>query len=124
VLLSSHLLNEVELIADEMILIGHGRIVAQGNKEQLLANTDHKVTNVSSLDNGALAQALQAKGITATEAGTGLRVDSAPVDVGRVAAEHSIVLTDLRSADGGLEDLFLELTSETQRDDAPEGATA
>ena len=64
VLLSSHLLNEVELIADEMILIGHGRIVAQGNKEQLLANADHTVTNVTSLDNAALAQALQAKGIT------------------------------------------------------------
>ena len=37
VLLSSHLLNEVELIADEMILIGHGRIVAQGDKKSLLA---------------------------------------------------------------------------------------
>ena len=88
VLLSSHLLNEVELIADEMILIGHGRIVAQGNKEQLLANADHTITNVTSLDNAALAQALQAKGITVTAAGTGLRVDAAPVDVGRVAAEH------------------------------------
>jgi ABC-2 type transport system ATP-binding protein len=41
-----------------------------------------------------------------------------------VAAEHAIVLTDLRSADGGLEDLFLELTSDTQRDDVPQGAPA
>ena len=86
VLLSSHLLNEVELIADEMILIGLGRIVAQGNKDQLLANADHKVTNVTSLDNAGLAQALEAKGFTATAAGTGLRVDAAPVDVGTVAA--------------------------------------
>src|SRR5688572_22619268 len=37
VLLSSHLLHEVELIADEMILIGRGRIVAQGDKRSLLA---------------------------------------------------------------------------------------
>ena len=37
VLLSSHLLNEVELIADEMILIGRGKIVAQGDKKTLLA---------------------------------------------------------------------------------------
>ena len=37
VLLSSHLLNEVELIADEMILIGQGKIVAQGDKQTLLA---------------------------------------------------------------------------------------
>jgi ABC-2 type transport system ATP-binding protein len=124
VLLSSHLLNEVELIADEMILIGNGRIVAQGNKATLLADADHKVTNVTSLDNAALAHALQAKGIASAPAGTGLRVEAAPVDVGRVAAEHAIVLTDLRSADGGLEDLFLELTSDTQRDDVPQGAPA
>ena len=36
VLLSSHLLHEVEQIADEMILIGRGRIVAQGTREELL----------------------------------------------------------------------------------------
>src|SRR4029453_6748484 len=36
VLLSSHLLHEVEMIADEMVLIGRGRIVAQGTKAELL----------------------------------------------------------------------------------------
>jgi ABC-2 type transport system ATP-binding protein len=39
-------------------------------------------------------------------------------------ADNAIVLTDLRSADGGLEDLFLELTTDTQRDVLPEGASA
>ena len=39
-----------------------------------------------------------------------------PEDVGRVAAEHAIVLTELRAAGGGLEDLFFELTAETQRE--------
>jgi len=116
VLLSSHLLNEVELIADEMILIGHGRIVAQGNKEQLLAGVKHTSTHVTALDNDELVAALQAKGIGFAAAGSGLKVEAAPVDVGRVAAENAIVLTDLRSADGGLEDLFLELTSDTQRE--------
>ena len=51
-------------------------------------------------------------------------METAPVEVGRVAADNTIVLTDLRSADGGLEDLFLALTSETQRDVLPEGAQA
>lgn len=117
VLLSSHLLNEVELIADEMILIGRGAIVARGDKESLLAGEQHRVTHVSSLDNGLLTRALQTSGYAVAAAGTGLRVEAAPVDVGRVAADHTVVLTDLRSADGGLEDLFLALTSETQRDD-------
>lgn len=124
VLLSSHLLHEVEIIADEMILIGHGRIVAQGDKQSLLAGAGAAATLVTSLDNEKLAGALTAQGLTVTAAGEGLRVEGAPVDVGRAAAEHAIVLTDLRSAEGGLEDLFLELTGETQRDVLPEGATA
>ncbi|WP_295658525.1 ABC transporter ATP-binding protein [uncultured Nocardioides sp.] len=124
VLLSSHLLNEVELIADEMILIGRGRIVARGDKASLLAGAKHLTTNVTSLDNDLLAKALADRGHAVTAAGPGLRVEAQPIDVGRVAAEHAVVLTDLRSADGGLEDLFLELTSDSQRDSLPEGAQA
>jgi ABC-2 type transport system ATP-binding protein len=124
VCLSSHLLNEVEQIADEMILIGRGKIVAQGTKDQLLAGAEHKTALVTALDNEQLSTALRDKGHTFTAAGTGLRVDAAPVDVGRIAAEQRIVLTDLRSADGGLEDLVLALTEDTQRDVLPPGAPA
>jgi ABC-2 type transport system ATP-binding protein len=117
VLLSSHLLNEVELIADEMILIGNGRIVARGNKEELLRGTQ-AASLVMSTDNQRLAEVLAAKQLHAVPAGTGLRVDALPLQVGTIAAENSIVLTDLRPAEGGLEDLFLELTADTQRDDS------
>ena len=117
VLLSSHLLNEVELIADEMILIGHGRIVAQGDKKSLLAGAHGTATTfVTALENEVLAAALKERGLTVASAGEGLRVEAEPVEVGRAAAENAIVLTDLRAADGALEDLFLELTSETQRE--------
>jgi ABC-2 type transport system ATP-binding protein len=72
---------------------------------------------VTALDNGHLQAALTEKGLHVTPAGAGFRVTAAPVDVGRVAAESGIVLTDLRAGDeGGLEDLFLELTADTQRD--------
>ncbi len=117
-LLSSHLLHEVEQIADEMILIGRGKIVASGNKEELLADTDHKTSLVTALDNDAAGHGAARQGRRpSTPAGSGLRVETAPVEVGRLAVEHGIVLTDLRSADGGLEDLFLTLTEDTQRDD-------
>jgi ABC-2 type transport system ATP-binding protein len=119
VLLSSHLLHEVEQIADEMILIGNGRIVARGTRQELLAGATGGVstTLVTALDNSRLQAALSAKGLQATPAGAGLRVTAEPVDVGRVAAESGIVLTDLRAGDeGGLEDLFLELTADTQRE--------
>jgi ABC-2 type transport system ATP-binding protein len=118
VLLSSHLLHEVEQIADEMILIGNGRIVAQGDRRTLLAGatTGGATTFVTALDNQALADALTAKGVTVAGAGEGLRVEAEPVEVGRAALEAQVVLTDLRGAEGGLEDLFLELTAETQRE--------
>jgi ABC-2 type transport system ATP-binding protein len=123
VLLSSHLLHEVEQIADEMILIGNGRIVARGTRQELLAGATGgaSTTLVTALDNPALEAALTGKGFALTPAGAGFRVTAEPVDVGRVAAENAIVLTDLRAGDeGGLEDLFLELTADTQRDDLTE----
>jgi ABC-2 type transport system ATP-binding protein len=119
VLLSSHLLHEVELIADEMILIGRGRIVAQGDRAALLAHNGKVETLATSLDNAALASALTAKGISVVPAGEGLRITAEPVEVGRTAVEHHIVLTDLRSGDGGLEELFLQLTADTQREGVP-----
>ena len=122
VLLSSHLLNEVELIADEMILIGHGRIVAQGDKKSLLAMDTDVSSLVTSLDNDKLARALEQQGVTVSPAGDGLRAGCAPEGVGRAALQAGVVLTDLRSGGAGLEDLFLQLTSDTQRDDLPPGA--
>ena len=122
VLLSSHLLHEVEQIADEMLLIGNGRIVARGTRDELLLNATGGVhtTLVTALDNGQLSTALTEKGYAVHVAGSGLRVTAEPVDVGRVAAELQIVLTDLRAGnEGGLEDLFLELTADTQRDTLP-----
>ena len=116
VLLSSHLLNEIERVADEIIVIGHGRIVAQGTKEQLLAGAG---TFVRSVDDAALARALDDATVPATALATGgLQVEAEPVDVGRVAAATGIALVELRSGDSrGLEEMFLELTSETAREE-------
>ena len=55
VLLSSHLLREIEAIADKLVVIGEGRIVAQGAKQELLAGTGIRVR---ALDPGALESAL------------------------------------------------------------------
>jgi ABC-2 type transport system ATP-binding protein len=117
VLLSSHLLHEVEMIADDMILIGRGRIVAQGAKSDLLQTSG---TLVRAVEGEALREALAASGlVVATADETGIRVDAEPVQVGAVAARHGITLVELRPGEGaGLEALFLELTAETQREGA------
>jgi ABC-2 type transport system ATP-binding protein len=117
VLLSSHLLHEVERIADELILIGHGRIVAQGTKQELLST---RGAFVKAVEPEALRDALAVAGIASTPSGEGLRTDVEAVDVGKAAAAAGVALAELRPADGaGLEELFLELTSDTQRDGSP-----
>ena len=122
VLLSSHLLHEVEQIADEMILIGQGRIVAQGDKKSLLSG-EAASTLVTSLDNDALARALADAGVSVAPAGEGLRADCDAAGVGRAALAAGVVLTDLRTGSAGLEELFLTLTADTQREGHPEAAT-
>ncbi len=119
VLLSSHLLHEVELVADDLVLIGHGRIVAQGDLASLGSEEGRGATLVTAQDNDALVTALAREGLSSEPEGSGLRVRADTAEVFRVAAEHRVVLTDLRSGAQGLEDLFLELTSSTQRETVP-----
>jgi ABC-2 type transport system ATP-binding protein len=115
VLLSSHLLHEIEVVADDLVVIGHGRIVAQGTKSELLAAAG---TVVRTHDPVALGRALQAAGLDVTIADDGaLRTDGDAARVGEVALAAGIALTELKSADGaGLEEMFLELTAESQRE--------
>ncbi|RLV49778.1 ATP-binding cassette domain-containing protein [Nocardioides mangrovicus] len=115
VLLSSHLLHEVEVIADDMVVIGRGKIVAQGTKAELLRSAG---TLVRAEDDALLGKALAGADITATPiADGGFRTEVDPVVVGRAAATNGVVLTELRPAESaGLEQLFLELTSDTQRE--------
>ena len=114
-LLSSHLLYEVEKIADELILIGHGRIVAQGTKQELLHT---RGAYVRAVEHEALRDALRRRGHPRrARPATGLRSDAEAIQIGKVAAANGITLVELRPAEGsGLEDLFLQLTADTQRD--------
>jgi len=110
VLLSSHLLREVEAVADQLVVIGGGRVVAQGAKAELLAASG---TVVRALDAGALDLVLKRIGLTGTTATDGGVVVQAPAEtVGRAAADAGLVLLELRPAgSGGLEQMFLTLTA-------------
>ena len=118
VLLSSHLLNEVQLIADDIIMIGQGRIVAEGTPESLISGSG---TFVRAVESAQLVEALRRDGIETRIAGEGFLTDAETLQVGKVAAANQITLIELRPADGNLEDLFLELTSDHQRDDFTRG---
>ncbi|MFC8598311.1 MULTISPECIES: ABC transporter ATP-binding protein [unclassified Isoptericola] len=115
VLLSSHLLREMEAVADRIVVIGRGRVVAEGHKDELLRQAG---TFVRSTDDAELARALRQGGVGVVELTTGgLSVEAEPLDVGRAAAGVGVVLAELRAADSrGLEDLFLELTADDARE--------
>ena len=125
VLLSSHLLHEIEVVADDLVVIGHGRIVAAGTKADLLAGagtqvaTRHRAPLDASSDRSRRSRPppgwTTPAGATARSA---FRVD-ADAEHGRVdvAREAGVALTELRAADGaGLEEMFLALTADTQRE--------
>jgi len=122
VLLSSHLLREVEIIADDMVMIGAGRIVCQGSKADLLRGVG---SLARAEDIPALRRALHASGHDSTVADEGAVATAAePTVVGRVALEAGVPLTELRPAESGLEDMFLQLTADTQRDNRRERKAA
>jgi ABC-2 type transport system ATP-binding protein len=110
VLLSSHLLHEVDAIADRLVIIGSGKIVAEGSRDELLS---HAGTLVRADDGEALGRALAAAGLEAREAeGGGFLVDAEPRTVGVAAQGGGVALLHLApSGDAGLEQLFFDLTS-------------
>ncbi|SCL28745.1 ABC-2 type transport system ATP-binding protein [Micromonospora nigra] len=111
VLLSSHLLREVEAVADRLLVIGGGRLVAQGDKDELLAGGG---TLVRARDTAALRGALDSAGLTVADGTDGLLVRAPAEVVGRAAVDAGVVLTELRPAgSAGLEQLFLTLTADT-----------
>jgi ABC-2 type transport system ATP-binding protein len=121
VLLSSHLLSEVQATVDRLVVIGKGRIVAEGDLHELLAGSG---TKVRGLDPQALAGALTAAGLAITPLPDGaFTVDATAEQVGRAAAAAGQVLVELRAADGaGLEELFFTLTAGTELADDKDAA--
>jgi ABC-2 type transport system ATP-binding protein len=110
VLLSSHLLGEVEHTVDRLLVIGAGRIVADGPVASLLGGDG---TTVRALDASSLAADLAAAGLPVEPTSDGALVvaGAEPSQVFAVAAAGGHVLTELRPTERALEDLFLQLTT-------------
>ena len=111
VLVSSHLLAEVQQTAEALLIISRGRLVFQGSIGDLTA-ADEYATVVDSPDRDALAAALTAAGLSHEVLRSGLTVRGAdPATVGAVAAAAGIALSALQRRGPALEEVFLDLVN-------------
>ncbi len=112
VLFSSHVLAEVEMVADRVVIIDRGRIVREGTTAALTRAEPGVV--VRALDGARLGEIAEAAGWRVRRDGHERLVihGASPTEVGRIAAREGIVLAELSSETPTrrLEELFLELT--------------
>ncbi len=121
VLISSHLLAEAAQTVDDVIVLNRGRMAGQGPLSELRRRASATV-RVRTLDPGRLAELLGAAGIAAQRSGddTVEAAGTTAEAVGRLMAEHQVVVLEMASSGESLEQLFFEMTSGA----SPDGATA
>ena len=114
VLISSHMLQEVEQTVDDVVIISNGRLVKQGTMADLHGKGG---AVVRTSDAGALAGALRVADATSeAQADGSLLVDTSDLRlVGDVALRAGLPIYELRVATTDLEDLFFQLTEGTNR---------
>ncbi|TDD25615.1 ATP-binding cassette domain-containing protein [Kribbella turkmenica] len=114
VLVSSHILAEVEQVADTVSIIGHGRLLASGSVAEVIGGGTAATVKVAVDNHEAAARILTAAGMTVRPDGRYLLVDGAehPADVTRRLAHQELYVSELIPVRAGLESVFLELTAE------------
>ena len=123
ILVSSHLMNEMAVTADHLIVIGRGKLITESSTEEVIARSADKSVRVRTPDAARLAELITAAGGKASAAtptnGEAASGNGAPLltvtgieaaKVGEIAASASIVLHELTPV-ASLEDAFMELTS-------------
>ena len=121
VLVSSHLMSEMALTADHLLVIGKGRLIADTSVDEFVQASSQHSVHVRSPQAAELAAFCREAGAT-VRAGTEPDVieitgmDSA--EVGKLAAAHGIVLFELIPVRASLEEAFMELTRDSVEDQA------
>lgn len=129
VLLSSHLMSELARTADDLIVIGRGRLIAQNTVAAVVESAAGTAVRVRTPDADRLTDLLRADGLTVardSDDPTHLTVRTGSTDrVGQLAAAHAVTLLELTLRRASLEEAYLQLTSDaaqyrgTQRTTAP-----
>ena len=115
VFVSSHLMSEMENTADDIIVIGRGKLIASTTIEKFIAENSTETVRVRTPQIGDLAKAVAAAGGSATASGDGLLlVQGLPTErVGDIAFEAGVRLHELAQTRASLEQAFMELTADS-----------
>jgi ABC-2 type transport system ATP-binding protein len=121
VFVSSHLMSEMAMTAQHLIVIGRGRLIADTGMEELIATAAPSTVRVRSSDPAALAALLRSRAVTASGAeGNALDVAGLSTDeVGRLAGAAGITLLELTAQQVSLEEAFVEMTRDAVEFRAP-----
>ncbi|MEV8594885.1 ABC transporter ATP-binding protein [Streptomyces sp. NPDC052012] len=115
VFVSSHLMSEMALTADHLVVIGQGRLLADTSMAEFIERNSRSYVRVRSPQREKLLDVLHQAGITAVESGNGaLEVDGGKAEyIGELAARHQLVLHELSPQQASLEEAFMQLTAES-----------
>lgn len=112
VFVSSHLLSEMAQMADNVVVIGKGKLIANTSIAKLLADNAHTAVLVRSPKLAQLEKALAARKATLSKSDKGLLVEGLTTDeIGKLAFKEGLPVYELASQSASLESVFLELTA-------------
>lgn len=127
VFVSSHLLSEMSLMADNIVVIGKGKLIASTSMKELLSGSTHSRVFVRTTDVAKLEQALKAAKLEVSHTDGGLSLAGASTDeIGKLAFSAGLPVLELSSRSASLEEAFLELTGDVQeyKTNTPQGGKA
>jgi ABC-2 type transport system ATP-binding protein len=115
VLVSSHLINEMALTADRLVVIGRGRLIAETTVDEFTANNSTEAVRVVTPTPQLFVTALSRAGARPTVSDDGAIVvtDVSAAEIGELAAKAALTLHELTPLRASLEDVFMELTSDS-----------
>ncbi len=116
VFVSSHLLSEMSQMADNVVVIGKGKMIANTSITQLISKNTKSSVFVRSTNLPKLNKLLTDKSFSTLSKNNGLEISGAKTDqIGKIAFNGGVQILELSSVQASLEDVFLELTEGTEQ---------
>jgi ABC-2 type transport system ATP-binding protein len=120
VFVSSHLMSEMALTADQLVVIGRGRLIADVPVDELIAQASRDIVSVRTPDGQRLRELLAGPDVAVTSVDTDLlQIEGATAQmIGDLAARHGLAVYEMTPLRASLEEAFMALTRDAVEFDA------